>query len=251
MLLYLDGGTFVHRLNPIVKILGLLFLFTIPLYFSDPTELLPIMLLFVVIAALSKSLPNLRKMLGFMVILAIFTTVLWSLFRKEGDPFFKIGFLSASPDSVLYGLGMGIRLDSMLISGLVFLSSTRVEEFTAGLRKLGVPFAVSFALSLAFRLVPLFFSTTATVIEAQKSRGLDLESGNIFARLRKYVPLLVPIFVYAIRDTDMLSMALESKGFHPKRERTYYLEPVMRWADWMTLFLLALTNLFFLWIALR
>jgi len=139
----------------------------------------------------------------------------------------------------------------MLISGLVFLSCTRVEEFTAGLRKLGVPFAVSFALSLAFRLVPLFFSTTATVIEAQKSRGLDLESGNILTKLRKYLPLLVPIFVYAIRDTDMLSMALESKGFHPKGERTYYLEPVMRRADWAVLLLLAAMNLFCLWVALK
>ena len=138
---------------------------------------------------------------------------------------------------------MGFRLEAMLISGMIFVSSTKVEEYAYGLRVIGLPFAVSFALSLAFRLVPLFFSRIGTVVQAQQSRGLDLKNGNLFQRARKYVPLLVPIFVYAIRDTDLLSMALESKGFGMKGERTEFLSFPFLWRDYTILIALLIFNL--------
>jgi energy-coupling factor transport system permease protein len=59
-----------------------------------------------------------------------------------------------------------------------------------------------------------------TVAEAQRSRGLDTESGGPLARLRTYVPLLVPIFLHTLRNTDQLAKALESRGFGARRERT-------------------------------
>ena len=92
------------------------------------------------------------------------------------------------------------------------------------------------AVSTAFRMVPTVLAGSASVVQAQKSRGLDLESGNIFARLRKHLPLLVPVFVNAIRTTDLLAMALESKGFGSKR-RTEYLPLRMKQWDWVALLL--------------
>ena len=97
-----------------------------------------------------------------------------------------------------------------------------------------------FAFSTALRLVPTFAGAGATIVQAQVSRGLDLESGNIFKRAGKFIPLAVPLFIYAIRHTNMLAMALESKGFSPEAKRTLYLEPQMRPVDYGVLVLLAL-----------
>ncbi len=137
---------------------------------------------------------------------------------------------------------MGLRLDIMLICGMIFLSCTRIEEFTTGLNKLGMPFAMSFALSLAFRLVPTFAATTTTVIQAQKSRGLDLESGWILTRIKRHVPLLIPIFIYAIRNADLLAMALESKSFGLRRKRTYYQRFDVTAADYTAIAFLVILN---------
>ena len=137
---------------------------------------------------------------------------------------------------------MGLRLDMMLICGMIFLSCTRIEEFTAGLNKLGMPFSVSFTLSLAFRLVPTFAATTSIVIQAQKSRGLDLESGWILSRIKKHVPLLIPIFIYAIRNADLLAMALESKSFGLRKDRTYYKEFKASFSDYITVVFLVILN---------
>jgi energy-coupling factor transport system permease protein len=134
---------------------------------------------------------------------------------------------------------MGIRIDTMIVSGIVFLSSTRTEDFTQGLNSLGLPFMVSFALSLSFRLVPTFAATSSTIVQAQKSRGLDLESGRLWERIRKHIPLFIPILLHAIRNTDLLAMALESKGFGFKKKRTYYLNFKSTWRDCLSLAVLA------------
>lgn len=199
--------------------------------FVSPWHQLLILAGVFLLAIVSRALGNLRRILPLAVIIMIFSCVSWSLFRRVGDPFWTFGILSLSRESIEYGLAMGFRLDAMLFSGMVFVSCTRVEEFAFGLRAIGLPFPVSFALSLALRLVPLFFTRIGIIVQAQQSRGLDIHSGNILQRARKYVPLLVPIFVYAIRDTDLLSMALESKGFGMGGRRTEYLSFQVKWFD--------------------
>ena len=143
------------------------------------------------------------------------------------------------PRAALYGLAMGLRLSAMVAAGMVFMATTMVEEFAHGLRRLGLPYAVSFALAGAVRLVPTFLGSSASVVEARKSRGLDLEAGNLLARLRKHLPVLVPVFVTAIRSAELTAMALESKGFGAHHRRSYYLELRMRATDWMCVALAA------------
>jgi energy-coupling factor transport system permease protein len=69
-------------------------------------------------------------------------------------------------------------------------------------------------------MVPTIIGTAITVTEAQRSRGLDTESGGPLARLRTYIPLLVPIFLHTLRNTDQLAKALEARGFGARRART-------------------------------
>ncbi len=249
--LYLNKNTFVHRLNPITKILCLLLLFAAAMFFIHPLYLLMLAGLVLVIGISSGSLENLKKLWILMAMIGFFSFILWSFFYKGPTVIFRYRFISVSEESLLYGLGMAIRLNIMLFSGLIFLSTTRIEDFTAGLNKLGVPFSASFALSLAFRLVPMFLGTAGIIIEAQKSRGLDLDSGNIFQRIKKHIPLLIPVFVSALRTADNLSMALESKGFGAGLKRTYYMQYAFRTADCLALGFIVGLNAVILYLRLQ
>lgn len=150
--------------------------------------------------------------------------IMWSFFIKGETVLWQYKFLSVSKESLLYGVGMSFRLAMMIISGMIFISCTNVEEFTWGLHKLGLPFRVSFTLSLAFRLVPTFAETAQTITQSQMARGLELDKGGFILKTKKYIPLIIPILAYAIRKTDLLAQALESKGFGTKGPRTHYLE---------------------------
>jgi energy-coupling factor transport system permease protein len=114
---------------------------------------------------------------------------------------------------------------------MIFLSTTRNEEVGIGLVRLGIPYRFAFAVSTALRLVPTVVATGLTIGQAQRSRGLDLESGNIFERIRKHLPLLVPVFVTTVRSTNVFSMALESKGFGARPGRTFFLHTAMGGKD--------------------
>ena len=123
----------------------------------------------------------------------------------------------------------------MISAGVVLISTTRNEELVLGLIKLGVPYRVGFAISTALRLVPTIASSTVTISQAQRSRGLDLDSGNLIARIKKFLPLLVPVFISTIRSTNIFAMALESKGFGARENRTNYLRLKMQKSDYIVL----------------
>src|SRR5439155_1172733 len=72
---------------------------------------------------------------------------------------------------------------------------------------------------LAVRWVPAFLRTAQAVVQAQQARGLDLQGGNVVARAGRYVPLMIPMMTHVIRQTLLLAMALEAKGFDPRAIR--------------------------------
>jgi energy-coupling factor transport system permease protein len=120
----------------------------------------------------------------------------------------------------------------MITAGMILISTTRNEELVLGMIRMGKPYRVGFAISTSLRLVPTIASSTVTISQAQLSRGLDLNSGKIIDRIRKFLPVLVPVFISTIRSTNIFGMALESKGFGAREKRTFYLNLQMRPVDY-------------------
>lgn len=238
--LYLDKKTWLHRLDPRTKIIGVVLLSCLCLCFNHPLYMAAVSSGVVLTAFSSRSLRNLCLLRFIFLFLFLFSSLMWPFFAKGPTPLWSWGFIQISKESSLYGLAMGLRLSTFVAIGLTFLSTTRNEELTNGLIRSRIPYPVAFALSTALRLVPTFAGAGATIIQAQISRGLDLESGSILSRFRKFIPQAVPLFIYAIRHTHLLAIALESKGFSPESKRTFYHELRMGRADYLTIALLLL-----------
>src|ERR687896_828512 len=225
--LYLDRDTWVHRLDPRTKMFLLLGMFALPFVFLDPLYEVAVLALVLFFGYLAKALTNLRRIWFILVVTAVLTVVLWSIFGSGQTPL----FLFVEREAVLYGVAIALRIDITVIAGMIFLSTTRNEEVAFGLVRLGIPYRFAFAVSTALRLVPTIMATGYAISEAQRARGLDLESGNIIQRIRKHVPLLVPVFVTTVRSTNVFSMALESKGFGASPKRTFFLHTAMSGRD--------------------
>ena len=248
--LYLDKGTWVHLLDPRTKIISTLTLFVLCLCFNHPLYMAGIALGIVGIAISAKALPNFWRLRFVLALLFAFSSLMWPFFIKGATPLWGWGPLQLSRESLFYGLAMGLRLASFVATGLVLLSTTRNEELTNGLIRMGIPYPVAFAFSTSLRLIPTFVGAGATIVEAQVSRGLDLESGSIFSRIGKFIPQAVPLFFYAIRHTNLLAMALEARGFSPEAKRTLYYEPRMRAIDYGVIGLLSIVLMAMLYVRL-
>jgi energy-coupling factor transport system permease protein len=220
LFLYLDRDSPVHRLDPRTKLFLLLGSFLAAVLFVTPGPLLALLALLLLYGAVGRALGNLRRVWPLLLSIAAVSATSWAIFATGTTPL----FWRVTRESLLYGLGAALKIDGMIVSGLIFLGTTRTEEMVLGLIRLRVPYQAAFAFSLAVRMVPTIIGTAVTVTEAQRSRGLDTEGGGPLRRFRSYVPLLVPIFLHTLRSTDQLARALESRGFGGPHPRTSYLE---------------------------
>ena len=236
--LYRDEETWLHRLDPRTKMIGVLIVFSLSLCFNHPLFMAGVASGMFLIAISSRAHPVVWTMRYILILLVLFSAALWPFFVKGPTTIFSWKSLTVSRESLLYGIAMGLRLATFVMAGLIFLATTRNEEITNGLIRMGLPYPVAFALVTALRLVPTFAGVGGTIVQAQVSRGLDLESKNVFGRIAGFIPLAVPMFITAIRYTNLLAMALESRGFSPVNPRTLYYVPKMKKSDWGVLSLL-------------
>ncbi len=229
--IYLDNNSFIHRLDPRTKIVIFLLTFVAILMFENPLWMLPVTFLIFLQLAVSHSFKNLGRIRFILLVLTLSSMILWNLFSKGVTPLFWI----FTKEAMLFAIARTMLMVLMISAGMILISTTRTEELVLGMIRLGMPYRVGFAISTALRLVPTIASSTMTISQAQQSRGLNLSSGSLLERLRKFLPLLVPVFISTIRSTNIFGMALESKGFGARENRTFFLQIKMTPADWAVL----------------
>jgi len=234
---YTERDSLVHRLHPVTKLILLGGICTIALLLHSPAPLLAFFGVILLATIATGGLGNVRRVLVFLLLAGTSALLLWTLVGRGPTSM----FLWMSRQGLLLGVVAALRIDSFILAGVFFLSTTRNEEIVQGLLRIGLPYPICFAFSTALRLVPSFIGTGLAVREAQRARGLDPDTGSLTARLKANIPLLVPTFLTTIRMTNHLAMSLEARGFGLKQRRTSLLETHFGFGDLFVLSLLAAT----------
>jgi energy-coupling factor transport system permease protein len=228
------------KVHPVTKVLTLVAAFVPPFFGNNPVEVSTYLALLLFTGLYAGAGPNMWRFRKLMTLLFLMSAGLWAFFQPGATVLFSIGPIAAKQESLLYGITVGLRLNCFVLTAVTFLTCTKIEDFTYALSRLGLPFVASFALSLAFRLTPLFMEAGSTIVMAQKARGLDLDSGGPITRTRRYVPIIVPVLVSGLRRADQLAIALESKGFGRSRRRTVLSEFSFGWRDLLLMLVIAI-----------
>jgi len=193
----------MHRLDPrttlymaiCFSILGMLFLDIIPLLIVL-ASILPFL-------ALAKSLRQWAKSLRGLAILAGFILGINTFFI-----------------TLSFAISTVLRLVVLMTAFSLFFLTVHPDDFALALMKLKIPYEFAFAFSMAFRYVPTIATETETIRDAQMSRGLELEKGNLLQKVRNYIPILIPIIVSSIRRALQVAESLESRAFGSTNTRT-------------------------------
>jgi energy-coupling factor transport system permease protein len=244
---YYPGATFLHRLDPRVKII-LLIAFTLVVF---TVQDIPLALALLGMAAtlwwasrlpLSTWSGYLRFMLGmlaFIVALQAFlypgTTILVGPLVPRGAPLVG-GWGIVTVEGVIFALLLSLRLLTMVSLLPLVTMTTPVHQLFLGLVRLGLPYTLAYTATTTLNLVPILRGEARNVVDAQKLRGLRaFETGNLWGKLRAYPPLVVPLVVGAMRKAQLMSVAMDARGFgaYPRRTCAYAIE--MRRVDWLAL----------------
>jgi energy-coupling factor transport system permease protein len=221
---YIDRDTAVHRLHPTVKIFGLFIAFWTFYWIDNPWTLAPFIAIELGLAALMGAGGNVWRARYFIAMLTVPTIITWMAFYRRGTPLVHIPLIHVSDASMAFGLGKGMKVGALVLASVLFLSSTKVEELAVGLGRLGFPYRLGFTITLAFRLVPLFVESALTVVDAQRLRGFDFDVGGPLERVRRYVPVVIPVFMGALRKANNMAIALEARGFGRSNQPTSFIE---------------------------
>jgi len=219
--LYLDRPSALRDAHPLCKLAAAAAFFVAVFSLEHPLAIAPYALALLLAALGARAGPNLRRLRALFIVIPLGTIVMWTFFYRGPDA--PVGYRPSLP-GLVFGLGMGLKLTCFLLLNVVLLSTTRVEELTSAFTRLGLPYRVGFTLTLAFRLVPLFVDSAATVLQAQRLRSLGDEPRGVVARLRHTIPVIIPVFMGALRRADQMAIALDMRGFSLPGKRHALLE---------------------------
>ena len=158
-------------------------------------------------------------------------TIIW-----YGPTLPLVGQLMISAEAVVFGICMGLRL--LCVVAVFALYATLVDP--DALYRIIAPLSQGSALvtALSIRLFPTTVRDAASIMDAQRSRGLRLDTGTWNARVAARIPVMDALLVTSLDRAMNVAEALESRGYgRPGRSRL----PGIR-LGWRDALVLALTG---------
>ena len=227
---HFPGNSLVHRFDPRLKLVLTVAYIVLLFAASNPLGLvLSILFLGVMYKVAKIPVKMIGKSLKPILPIVLFTSVLNLFFVSgEGDPLVHFWFLTIYAEGVRYAVLMAVRVMA-LIAGTSLLTYTTspivltdaIEQLLKPLGKLHFPVhELAMMMSIALRFIPTLIEETDKIMNAQKARGAQLDTGKMTDRVKALVPVLIPLFISAFRRADELAMAMECRCYRVGTGRT-------------------------------
>ena len=223
----------MHRLDPRTKSIAALLLMTAVAVFPGFAALAAFSLFLLLAVTLSR-LPLLFLLRNLRPFVWLFSfTLLMHAFMTPGAPLWRVPHaeLVLTEEGLYMGLFFCWRLAVLVTAASLLTLTTAPMELTDGLermmsplRRFGFPaHELAMMVTIALRFIPVLVEEAERLRMAQMSRGADF-GGNPVRRIRKLVPLLVPLFISAFSRADRLALAMESRCYRGGVNRTSFRE---------------------------
>ena len=227
---HFPGNSLVHRFDPRLKLVLTVAYIVLLFAASNPLGLtLSILFLGVMYKVAKIPVKMIGKSLKPILPIVVFTAVLNLFFvAGEGEPLVRFWFLTIYAEGVRYAVLMAVRVMA-LIAGTSLLTYTTspivltdaIEQLLKPLGKLHFPVhELAMMMSIALRFIPTLIEETDKIMNAQKARGAQLDTGKMTDRVKALVPVLIPLFISAFRRADELAMAMECRCYRGGTGRT-------------------------------
>ncbi len=226
---YYPADSAVHRLDPRMKILLLVAMIVAIFLCGDLLAYIPVIGVLALASYLSKvPFRLLLKGLRPLRFILVFTFILNLFFLQGETPLLNLGFTVITQEALLTAIQYSLRLVLLVLFSSLLTLTTAPVTLTDGLERLLSPLRVihfpahemAMMMTIALRFIPTLLEEADKIMKAQSARGADFESGNLIARAKAMVPLLVPLFVSAFRRAGELAMAMEARCYHGGEGRT-------------------------------
>ncbi len=237
---YYPGDSALHRLDPRAKLLLTLSMI-VGVFLAKSYPAYAVFFAYVLAAAWLSGIPIKLMLKGLKAIYFIIalTFVLNAFFGTGKTVLIHWQFLTVTREGLRIAVFMALRLMLLVFCTQLLTLTTSPIALTDGLERLFSPLAkigfpaheMAMMMSIALRFIPTLLEEADKIMKAQTARGADFETGNLMARAKAMIPLLVPLFVSAFRRADELALAMEARCYRGGENRTRLRVLKYTWLD--------------------
>ena len=246
LLTYAPKDTWIHRLSGVTKMLFFV-LWSIAGMLTYDTRVLAVMLaisllIFKVSKTEWKQVGTVFKFILFFLFLNLITVFLFSpyqgteIYGTKTVLFHIAGRYSVTTEQLFYEFNIMLKYFTVVPVVLMFMVTTNPSEFAASMNRLGISYNVGYAIAIALRYVPDVQSDFTKIKHAQEARGIEMSNkASIFKRLKNMANIIFPLIFSSMDRIDVVSNAMELRGFGKKKKRTWYMGKPLERNDYLTL----------------
>lgn len=225
---YFPGKSIIHKMDARMKII-LVILFIAALFISENfISLVFVVAALIVIISVSRiPFKTIRKSLKPLWMIIILTALI-NVFYGTGEPLAEFWIFKVTLDGIYRAVFMSVRISLLVVAGSMLTYTTSPTELTDAIERLFKPLkyikidvhTIAMIMTIALRFIPTLVEEIDKITAAQKSRGADMESGNVIKRIKALVPVIIPLFISSFRRARELADAMECRCYRGGEGRT-------------------------------
>lgn len=155
--------------------------------------------------------------------LAISLFLIQSIFWGEGQILFSIGPIAFKEAGARFAVISTGRILLLMADFILFAMSTRPDALMISIKQAGAPSSIAYIIVTTLQIIPRFQRKASTILDSQRSRGLETE-GNIFVRIRAFIPIVLPLVLGSLIEVEERAIAIEARGFNSNKKETSLIE---------------------------
>jgi len=262
MLAYIEESSPIHSLCGATKLIVFL-LWSVLVMVSFHTPMLTaIAVLGLVLFRVSKirfsDISFLIKLMSFFLGLNLVAVYIFSpeegviIYGSRNVIWEGIGRFTLTWEQVFYSFNIFLKYITIIPPALLLIVTTHPSEFSASLNRIGVPYTAAYSVSLTLRYIPDIQRDFEAISQSQQARGLELSrKASWFKRIKRTVPLLMPLIFSSLDRIDVISRAMELRGFGKHKKRSWYSSKPFAPADKVVIALSVVIFVFGIWLTFR
>ena len=225
---YFPANSVIHKCDPRAKLIMLVgFLVIIFCTFNYASLALVVIFTALFVAASKVPAKFYFKSMKVIIFIIIVTSIL-NVFYGSGDPLVQWGIFKITLNGINRAIFVSVRIICLILASSCLTFTTSPTELTDAIERLMKPLAklhfpvheIAMMMSIALRFIPILMEETDKIMKAQTARGASFDEGNFFKRIKALIPILVPLFISAIRRAYDLATAMEARCYRGGKGRT-------------------------------
>lgn len=233
LLTYDPKDTWIHRLSGITKLIFFLAWSIVSMITYDTRVLVFMLVSSLIIFRVSKiewkQISTVFKFILFFLCLNLFAIFIFSpyegvkIYGTRTDLLHIAGNYTITTEQLFYELNIMIKYFTVIPAVLMFILTTNPSEFAASMNKIGVSYKISYSIAIALRYVPDVQADFTKIKHAQEARGIEMSSkSGLIDRIKNVSAILFPLIFTSMDRIDVVSNAMELRGFGKNKKRTWY-----------------------------